>query len=64
MAVDDWGLRRLREIMAAAGEEAPPNHHGTIDEIVGDTAYINFDDGIWAPYPLSDCTLLIDGGGV
>ena len=56
VAVDDWGLREMRHIMREAWAMGPlPNRHGIVDEVVGDTAYILFDDGSLAPYPLHAC---------
>ncbi len=56
VAVIDPGLAQLREIMRrATGREPAPNHHGVVEEIQGDTAYVLFDDtGQLAPYPLAE----------
>ena len=46
----------MRHIMREAWAMGPlPNRHGIVDEVVGDTAYILFDDGSLAPYPLHAC---------
>lgn len=55
--VTDEGLAHIREIMRqATGEEPPPNHHGTVDEVWGDDdmVLIIFDDGQAAPYPSAE----------
>lgn len=56
--VTDPGLAQLRAIMRqATGQEPPPNHHGTVDEIWDDAVLIVFDSeagpatGNAAPYP-------------
>ena len=49
----DPGLAALRNIMRSAGHEPSPNHHGTIDRVEGDTAYVQYDDGGYAPCPLA-----------
>jgi hypothetical protein len=54
VAVDDPALADLRRIMEKYGEPAKPNHHGTVDEVDGDTVFILFDDGGCAPYPVSE----------
>jgi hypothetical protein len=54
--VTDPALAQLREIMRnATGEEPPPNHHGTVEEVwdSGDVL-IHFDDGVGAPYPADE----------
>ena len=51
--VTDPYLAQMREIMSRNGQEAAPNHHGTVEEVwdSGDVL-IHFDDGVGAPYPL------------
>lgn len=64
--VTDAGLAQLRAIMRrATGQEPPPNHHGTVDEVWEDgTVLINFDEdgvegvGNAAPYPPDEVKLL------
>jgi hypothetical protein len=57
--VTDPALAQLREIMrCATGREPKPNHHGTVEEVEDGMAYINFDDGVQAPYPLDEVRLL------
>jgi hypothetical protein len=63
--VTDPGLAQLRAIMLEAmGHDPPPNHHGTVEEIVLDTVLIVFDSedgegqGQAAPYPLHQVRLL------
>lgn len=52
VAVNDPGLRRLRDLMTQQGRQVKPNHHGTVDEIFEDGyLLILFDDGQAAPYP-------------
>ncbi len=50
----DEGLAMLRQIMGT-GE---PNHHGTVSEVIGDTAYILYDDDQCAPCPVSQLVKL------
>lgn len=54
--VTDPGLAQLRAIMrGATGTEPPPNHHGTVEEVMSNgDVLIYFDDGGGAPYPPSD----------
>lgn len=48
------GLAALRAIMRQhTGREPEPNHLGVIDKIDGDMAYVTYDDGLYAPCPLS-----------
>lgn len=57
--VTDPALAQLREIMRkATGQEAPPNHHGTVYRVEGDEVLINFDDGGCAPYPAAEVRAL------
>jgi hypothetical protein len=64
--VTDEGLASLREIMRqATGQEPPPNHHGTVEEIWEDgSVLIYFDEGgveaagTSAPYPPEQVFLL------
>jgi hypothetical protein len=66
--VDDPGLAQLRQIMRdATGVDAPPNHHGTVEDVWrdSDTVLIHFDDGVGAPYPAENVHHLTedtDGG--
>lgn len=55
VAVTDAGLAELRAIMRRYGNEPKPNHLGVIDHVKDETAYIVFDDGGMAPYPLDEC---------
>lgn len=50
--VTDPALAQLREIMrSSTGQEPPPNHHGTVEEVWnGGAILIHFDDGVGAPY--------------
>ena len=66
--VMDAGLAQLRGIMrTATGVEPTPNHHGTVQEIDGETVYVCFDNedgpgqGQLAPYPISDVRHLAEG---
>jgi hypothetical protein len=61
--VIDPGLEMLREIMEKATGSAAPNHYGNVsaendetymDEARDEMLLIDFDDGICAPYPISD----------
>jgi hypothetical protein len=63
--VTDPALAAMRDIMFRATGSAPPNHHGTVDEIFDDgTILINFDSedgegvGNAAPYPPDEVRLL------
>lgn len=61
VAVDDWGLKRLREIMRdGTGQEPAPNHHGVIIEIWSDeSVLVEFDDDHSAsPWPMAQLTRL------
>lgn len=62
VAVNDPALSALRDIMRQAGHDPKPNHTGVIERIDGDTAYINFDDGVMAPYSLDECSKLSPEG--
>jgi hypothetical protein len=59
--VVDEGLAQMREIMRQVTGRAPePNHHGTVERIEGDVAYILFDDTLQlAPYPLAAVRRLV-----
>jgi hypothetical protein len=54
--VTDPILARLRQRMQEFGHDSKPNHHGTVDEVVGDYIVIAFDNddgpgqGAAAPY--------------
>lgn len=53
--VTDPGLAMLRKIMReATGTEPHPNHHGTVRRVRHGLVYIDFDDGVEAPYPLDE----------
>jgi len=64
--VTDPALAKMREIMhRMTGQEPPPNHHGTVDEVWDDgTLLINFDEdgveaaGNAAPYPEAEVRAL------
>jgi hypothetical protein len=49
----DPGLAMMREIMRRSGVEPEPNHHGTVRKVDGDTAYVDYDDGMYAPCPVA-----------
>lgn len=61
--VKDPFLDRLREIFETnTGLPAEPNHYGTVDSLYDDMAVVVFDDGVAAPYPLSDCEVVAPTG--
>lgn len=62
VAVNDPALAALRDIMRRSGHDPKPNHTGVIERIENGTAYISFDDGVLAPYPLEDCSKLSESG--
>lgn len=46
----DSGLAQLRLLMTRVGADPEPNHIGTVDYVDDNgTAYINYDDGTYAP---------------
>jgi len=59
----DPALAQLRAIMrSATGEDPAPNHHGTVEEVMGSgNILIYFDDGGGAPYPASEVRHLTEG---
>ena len=61
----DPGLAQMRDIMRnATGVEPEPNHYGVVREISDDTAYIDYDDGLYAPCPLTQLAKLEAGDDV
>lgn len=60
--VVDAGLAAIRDIMRrATGQEPEPNHHGTVEEVWdNEDILIYFDDGVGAPYPVTDVRHLGD----
>lgn len=62
--VDDAALADLRRIMReATGEDPPPNHHGTVEDVTEGQVLIVFDDGQGAPYPPEQVHRLEDNDG-